>query len=75
LQYIDDVERLQSTLNTVTESRVLAEERQRSEKQRRGLELRKIRYEQRDGDPAVRPDSPEEVQARRQLRAARLELL
>ncbi len=59
----------------MTESRVLAEERQRSEKQRRGLELRKIRYEQRDGDPAVRLDSPEEVQARRQLRAARLELL
>jgi hypothetical protein len=75
LQYIDDVKRLQSTLNTVTESRVLAEERQRSEKQRRGLEVQKLRYEQRDGDSAVRPASPEEVQARRQLRAARLELL
>jgi hypothetical protein len=69
------VERLQSTLNTATESRVLAEERQRSEDHRRALELRKLRYEQRDGDSAVRPSSPEEVQARRQLRATRLELL
>jgi hypothetical protein len=69
------VERLQSTLNTATESRVLAEERQRSEDHWRALELRKIRYEQRDGDSAVRPASAEEVQARRQLRAARLELL
>jgi hypothetical protein len=75
LQYIDDVERLQSTLNTATESRVLAEERQRSEDHWRALELRKLRYEQRDGDSAVRPSSPEEVQARRQLRATRLELL
>ena len=69
------MERLQSTLNTATESRVLAEERQRSEDHRRALELRKLRYEQREGDTGLRPELPEEVQARRQLRAARLQLL
>ena len=69
------MERLQSTLNTATESRVLAGERQRSEDHRRALELRKIRYEQREGDTGLRPKLPEEVQARRQLRAARLQLL
>ena len=69
------MERLQSTLNTATESRLLAKERQRSEDHRRALELRKLRYEQREGDTGLRPELPEEVQACRQLRAARLQLL
>jgi len=75
LQYIDDVERLQSTLNTVTATRVLAEERERSEKQWRGLELRKLRYKQWEGASVLHPDILEEVQERHQLRAACLQLL
>lgn len=62
-----------NTISRQTEVRVLAEERERSEQQRRSLELRRLRHEQREVQEAVGVGH-ESADERRRDRAERLQL-
>jgi hypothetical protein len=75
VNWVDAVFQFSTTIARQTEVRVLSEERARSEQQRRGLELRRLRHEQREmvqGSPP--PETSEDVVERRRLRSERLQL-